>query len=283
MKKIIVSAVCLSAVTAVFADGTNQLVDEKSRVSYAIGMNLGSEFKQDHVDVDDALLLRGLQDYQSGQTQFSEADMRKVLTEFQSNLRAKQQQHMAEVGVTNKAAGQAFLAANKNKPGVKLLPVTLPDGKIYEEQYLVITNGSGEIPAANDTVTANFRGTFIDGKEFDSSYSTGKPVTFPLSAIPIGWRAAMQKMPAGSHWKLFIPPELAYGESGYVTIPPNSTLIFDVDLVSVQKAPPPPPPPAPLTSDIIKVPSAEEMKKGAKIETIKAEDVQKMQQQQPGK
>jgi FKBP-type peptidyl-prolyl cis-trans isomerase len=185
-----------------------------------------------------------------------------------------------EQAVTNKAIGDAFLATNKTLPGIKTISVTMPDGKISEVQYLALTNGTGTIPTASDTVTVNYRGTLIDGTEFDSSYKRGQPAIFSVGNVIRGWAETLQKMNVGSSWKVFIPPELAYGEQGNRGIPPNSTLIFQVDLLGIQAAAPPAPPAAPLTSDIIKVPSAEEMKKGAKIEVIKPEDVQKLQQSQ---
>jgi hypothetical protein len=138
------------------------------------------------------------------------------------------------------------------------------------------------MPTASDTVTVNYRGALIDGTEFDSSYKRGQPATFPVGGVIRGWTEALQKMNVGSKWKLFIPAELAYGENPPrgSSIPPNAVLVFEVELLDT-KTPPPPAPPAPaapLTSDIIKVPSAEEMKKGAKIEVIKPEDIDKAQQ-----
>jgi FKBP-type peptidyl-prolyl cis-trans isomerase FklB len=192
---------------------------------------------------------------------------------FSKELGAKQQQKQMELAAKNKTEGDAFLAANKNQPGVQ----TLPDGL----QYLVITNGTGEIPTAGDTVTVNYRGTLIDGTEFDSSYKRGQPATFPVGGVIRGWTEALQKMNAGSKWKLFVPSDLAYGPQGRPGIAPNAVLIFEVELLAVQHPTPPSAANSPLTSDIIKVPSAEEMKKGAQIETIKAEDVPKLQQAQP--
>ena len=272
MKKIILSLICIASVAPVFADGTNQLSDEKSRVSYAIGVSVGMNFKHNSIDVDDAMFLRGVQDVQSGGTMLlSDQEIHKVLADFQLSLRQKQQKLMAEQGAKNKADGAAFLAANKNNPGV----VVLPDGL----QYLVITNGTGAQPSAADTVSVNYRGTLLDGTEFDSSYKRGQPASFPVGHVIPGWTEALQKMNVGSKWKLFIPSDLAYGPQGRPGIPPNSTLIFEVELLSTAAAPAPQPPKAaaPLTSDIIKVPSAEEMKNGAKIEVIKPEDAQKMQ------
>ena len=135
-----------------------------------------------------------------------------------------------ELAAKNKAEGEAFLATNKNNPGV----VTLPDGL----QYKVITNGTGAMPDANDTVTVNYRGTLLDGTEFDSSYKHGQPAKFPVSGVIPGWTEALMKMKAGSKWQLFIPSELAYGERGRPGIPPNSVLIFEVELLSMESPPP---------------------------------------------
>ncbi|HWQ91484.1 MAG TPA: FKBP-type peptidyl-prolyl cis-trans isomerase, partial [Clostridia bacterium] len=144
-----------------------------------------------------------------------------------------------------------------------------------EFQYKVITPGTGPTPGSNDTVTVNYRGTLIDGKEFDSSAKRGQPAKFQANRVIRGWAEALQMMPAGSKWELYIPAPLAYGEFGSgPLIKPGATLIFEVELLSTE-APKPPAPPQPLTSDIIKVPSAEEMKKGAKVEVLKPEDVER--------
>ena len=273
-KKIVFGTiVSLGLASTLVAEGTNQLSDEKSRVSYAIGMMLGHNWQQQGLEVDPDIAARAIKDIQSGgATLMTQEQMQSTLTTFQKEFAAKQQQKRAEEGVKNKSAGEAFLAANKNNPGVE----SLPDGL----QYIVITNGTGPLPTPSDTVTVNYRGTLIDGTEFDSSYKRGQPAQFPVGGVIHGWTEALEKMPVGSKWKLFIPAELAYGEQGNRSIPPNSTLIFEVELLAT-KTPPPPAavaPAAPLTSDIIKVPSAEEMKKGAKIEVIKPEDAAKAQQ-----
>jgi FKBP-type peptidyl-prolyl cis-trans isomerase FklB len=265
MKKTILTALfCLSAAAPLLADGTNVLSDEKSRVSYAIGMNVGHSFQAQGIDIDNDVFLRGVKDEQSGgATLLSQEEMRAVLTDFQKTFAAKLQ-------LKNKTEGAAFLAANKNNPGV----VTLPDGL----QYKVITEGTGAMPTPNDTVSVNYRGTFINGTEFDSSYKHGQPAQFPVTGVIHGWTEALLQMKAGSKWQLFVPADLAYGERGRPGIPPDSTLIFDVELLSIQPLAPPVSTP-PLTSDIIKVPSKAEMDKGAKIETIKPEDIQKYQSQ----
>jgi FKBP-type peptidyl-prolyl cis-trans isomerase FklB len=276
MKKIIFGTVlCLGLAPVVWAENTNQLSDEKSRVSYAIGMMLGHNWQQQGLEVDPEIAARAIKDVQSGgATLLTQAEMQDTLTAFQKEFKVKQQKMQAELAVTNKAAGEAFLAMNKNNPGVN----ALPDGL----QYIVITNGTGAMPAASDIVTVNYRGTLINGTEFDSSYKRGQPAQFPVGGVIHGWTEALQKMNVGSKWKLFIPSELAYGENGQRGIPPNSVLIFEVELLAAQAQPQPPATvnAQPLTSDIIKVPSAEEMKKGAKIEVIKPEDAQKLQQQQ---
>jgi hypothetical protein len=143
-------------------------------------------------------------------------------------------------------------------------------------QYKVITEGTGAIPKSNDTVTVNYRGTLVNGKEFDSSAKRGQPAKFQVNRVVRGWTEALQMMKAGSKWEVYIPSALAYGDRGNPSIEPGSTLIFEVELVGADAPAPPPPPAQPLTSDIIRVPSAEELKKGAKIEVIKAEDLEKL-------
>ena len=278
MKKLFVSMICLGLAAPLFADGTNQLADEKSRVSYAIGLSIGHNFKQQGLDIDPDLVGRAIKDVVTGGTELlNESQMRETLQNFQKEFRTRQLTKF-------KVEGEAFLATNKLNPGVKTLSVTLPSGQTSELQYLVITNGDGPVPKATDRVSVNYRGTLINGTEFDSSFKRGHPATFPVSGVIPGWTQALEKMTVGSKWKLFIPSELAYGERGsQPTIPPNSTLIFDVELLSIEAAPPAPAAPAQLTSDIIKVPSAEEMSKGAKIETLKSEDVLKAQAQQTNK
>jgi FKBP-type peptidyl-prolyl cis-trans isomerase FklB len=252
--------------------GTNVLGGEKARVSYAIGMMFGSRWKQQGIDVDYDWLVRGLKDAQAGgPTLMTEPEMGNTLNQFQKDISAKQEKRRQEIAEKNKQDGEAFLAENKTKPGV----VTLPDGL----QYKVITNGDGTLPAPNDVVTVNYRGTLLDGTEFDSSYKRGQPAQFPVGNVIHGWTEALQQMKIGSKWQLFIPPQLAYGEQGRPGVPPNSVLIFEVELLGAGQ-PTPSAPPAPLTSDIIKVPSLDEMKKGAKIEVIKPEDAAKLQQSQ---
>ncbi len=255
--------------------GTNVLSDKKARISYAIGMSMGHALQRQEIEVDANLVARGITDLLSGSTLLTPEQAQETMTAFQKELAAKQQKIREAAAAKSKAEGEAFLATSKNNPGI----ITLPDGL----QYKVITNGDGIIPASNDIVTVNYRGTLIDGTEFDSSIKRGRPAQFPVGNVIRGWMEALTQMKVGSKWEIFVPSELAYGERGRPNIPPNSVLIFEVELLATEPQPPPATvgsTNAPLTSDIIKVPSLDEMKKGAKIEVIKPEDVAKLQQSQ---
>jgi len=251
--------------------GTNLLTSDKARESYALGMYFGQGWKKSDMDIDVDLLVRGIKESQAGgPTLLTPQQMTDALNELRKTVAMNRQKAQMEEAKKNQAEGEAFLAANKTKPGV----VTLPDGL----QYKVITEGAGQTPTPNDMVSVNYRGTFVDGSEFDGSDKSGHPAQFPVGAVIHGWTEALEKMTVGSKWELYIPSDLAYGPNGRPpVIGPDKTLIFEVELLST--APQPAPPPRqPLTSDIIRVPSADEMKKGAKVETIKASDLQKMEQ-----
>jgi len=246
--------------------------DETARVSYALGMNLGTGWRLRGIETNQLAFdefLHGMKDGLSGtNTLLTEPQAQELLTKFSQQMRAKAEEKRRAEAEKNKKAGAAFLAENKTKPGV----ITLPSGL----QYKVLKEGAGESPKAGDRVKVNYRGTLIDGTEFDSSAKHGdKPAEFAVTGVIKGWTEALQLMKPGAKWQVFIPSDLAYGDAGWRGIPPGATLIFDLELVSAQ-TPPPPVATPPVTSDIIKVPSAEEMAKGAKIETIKAEDVEKL-------
>jgi FKBP-type peptidyl-prolyl cis-trans isomerase len=200
----------------------------KDKVSYALGMNIGANLHRQSIEVDPNLVRQGLEDaLAGGKTLLSEDEARATLTELQSDIRKKQQEKMQQAGEANKKEGDAFLAANKAKDAV----VTLPSGL----QYKILTSGTGPKPTASDSVVCNYRGTLIDGKEFDSSYKRGQPATFPVSGVIKGWTEALQLMPVGSKWQLVIPSDLAYGERGTgADIGPNAVLIFEVELLSIQ-------------------------------------------------
>ncbi len=264
------------AVAGQGAFGAEELKTQKDKVSYGVGMNIGSNLKRSGFDVDVDLLAAAIKDVVAGKDpRMTEEEARTAVMGYQQELRAKKDEERKQLAEKNRKAGQEFLAANKSKEGVKTHSVTLPDGSTAELQYKVLTDGPGAPPSSNDTVTVNYKGTLIDGREFDSSAKQGKPAQFPVNGVIKGWTEALKLMKTGSKWQLFIPSTLAYGDnqSGPL-IEPGSTLIFEVELISAQ-APTPPPTPQPLTSDIIRVPSAEELKKGAKVEVLKPEDVER--------
>ncbi len=205
------------------------LKDQKDKESYSIGMSIGKTLKNQSVDVNPDALTQGIKDAISGrETLMTDKEMNEILMSLQKEMAAKQAERLKEVGEKNKKEGETFLAENKKKDGV----VTLPSGL----QYKVIKKGTGDTPKETDTVTVNYRGTLIDGTEFDSSYRRGQPSTFTLKGIIPGWIEALQLMKVGSKWQLFIPSDLAYGERGAGNdIGPNATLIFEVELISVKE------------------------------------------------
>ena len=200
----------------------------KDKISYAIGADLAGKLKSQSIDVDPVLLSRGLRDAFAGtKPLMTQDEVRSALTDLQNQLRQKQMAMVKELGEKNKKDGDAFLAENKGKEGV----VALPSGL----QYKILKAGDGEKPKSTDTVVCNYRGTLLNGKEFDSSYKRGQPATFPVSGVIKGWTEALQLMPVGSKWQLFIPPDLAYGDRGAGNdIAPGATLIFEVELLSIQ-------------------------------------------------
>lgn len=263
------------------ADDKPAFKDEKEKVSYAIGSYFGNQIKKGNMEVDADVVVNAMKDVLNGkEPKLSDQEGMQAIRAYQMESRRK----LAE---KNKEEGDKFLAENKKKDGVKTHTVTLPDGKTAEMQYKVITEGTGEMPKSNDVVTVTYRGTLLDGKEFDSTAKHGgTPLKRPANQLIRGWTEALQMMKVGSKWEIYLPASLAYGEGGTPMIPPGSALIFEMELQGVE-APHAPAVsqahPTPLTSDIIKVPSADELKKGAKIEVIKPEDVAKHAAQEPDK
>jgi FKBP-type peptidyl-prolyl cis-trans isomerase len=250
--------------------------DDKEKASYAIGMYFGNQLKRSNMDIDEEVAIGAMKDMLAGK------EPRLTEQEAQTVIRSYQMESRKKVAEKNKALGDAFLAENKKKEGVKTHTVTLHDGKTAELQYKVITDGTGAMPKSNDVVSVTYRGTLIDGKEFDSTAKHGgTPMKRAANQLIRGWTEALQMMKVGSKWEIFLPASLAYGDNGTPSIEPGSTLIFEMELQGIE-APQAPPVaqahPQPLTSDIIKVPSAEELKKGAKIEVIKPEDAAKAAQ-----
>jgi FKBP-type peptidyl-prolyl cis-trans isomerase FklB len=215
----------LFLVSVVNAQETPVLKNQKDKMSYIIGMDIGNNLKKQSIDIDPAFLARGIKDaLAGGKPLLTEKEMQETMAVFQKEMMAKQQ----EVATKNKKEGEAFLVENKKKQGVKTLPSGL--------QYKVIKEGTGKKPKLGDTVTAHYWGTLIDGTEFDSSYKRGQPANFPVSGVIPGWTEALQLMGEGAKWQLFIPSNLAYGERGAgAGIGPNATLIFEIELISVQE------------------------------------------------
>jgi FKBP-type peptidyl-prolyl cis-trans isomerase FklB len=204
------------------------LKTQKDKFSYALGMNLGANLHKQSVPVDPNIMARGLRDaLAGGKTLLTEEEARAAVTAVQNDMREKQQAKMQVAGDANKKEGEAFLADNKSKEGV----VALPSGL----QYKVLKEGNGPKPTATDSVVCNYRGTLINGAEFDSSTKHGGPASFPVNGVIKGWTEALQLMPVGSKWQLFVPSDLAYADRGAGgDIGPNATLIFEVELVSIE-------------------------------------------------
>jgi FKBP-type peptidyl-prolyl cis-trans isomerase FklB len=199
----------------------------KDKASYAIGLSMAKGMKAQGVDIDPAILARGLKDGLAGNPQLTDEQAQAALTELQNEVKTKQEAKAKIVGDANKKEGDAFLAANKTKEGV----VTLPSGL----QYKILKAGTGPKPTATETVECNYKGTLLSGKEFDSSYKRGQPASFPVGQVIKGWTEALQLMPVGSKWQLFVPSDLAYGaRAAGPDITPNSTLIFEVELLSIK-------------------------------------------------
>ena len=204
------------------------LSTQRDKVSYALGMNMAKNLQRQSVDVDPEVMSRALKDVLGGnKTLLTEDEAKATLIALQNDMRAAQQEKAEQLAVANKKEGEDFLAANKSKEGV----VALPSGL----QYKILKQGTGPKPSASDSVVCNYRGTLISGTEFDSSYKRGQPATFPVNGVIKGWTEALQLMPVGSKWELFIPPDLAYGDHGAgPDIGPAATLIFEVELLSNQ-------------------------------------------------
>jgi FKBP-type peptidyl-prolyl cis-trans isomerase FklB len=215
---------CLLGLAAFAEEKPFELKDPKDKASYSIGLNIGSNLKRQNVDLNPEALMAGMQDAMSGKKPLlNDQEVREAMM----NLEKDMQQKQAAAAQKNAADGEKFLAENKTKPGVKTTASGL--------QYKLEKEGKGAQPKANDTVTVNYRGTLINGTEFDSSYKRGQPATFPVSGVIRGWTEALQLMKVGSKYQLFIPANLAYGERGAGRdIGPNSTLIFDVELLDVK-------------------------------------------------
>jgi FKBP-type peptidyl-prolyl cis-trans isomerase FklB len=205
------------------------LKDPQAQTSYAIGLNFGARLRQDGITVDPNLVARGVADAQAAEARpmITETQMRDILVRLQADVQARKTDKAARAAETNKSEGEAFLKANAAKPGV----TTLASGL----QYQVLSAGTGAKPKADDVVLCHYRGTLLDGTEFDSSYRRGEPSSFPVGGVIKGWTEALQLMPVGSKWRIWTPAALGYGDKGAgPDIGPNAVLVFDIELLSIQ-------------------------------------------------
>lgn len=255
------------APTATSTNFPPELQAAEDRLSYSFGLQMGNGLRINNIEVKPDLIIQGLKDGLAGNAKMNDLQIREVQDTFRRELMAKREKERQEQGVKNKGEGEKFLAENAKKEGVKTTPSGL--------QYKVITQGSGKTPSSNDLVTVHYRGKLINGTVFDESYKNNQPASFGVNGVIKGWTEALQLMPVGSKYELYIPSNLAYGETGNARIEPNSVLIFEVELLDAKA----PEAPKPITSDIIKVPSKAELDAGAKIEVIKPEQLEKLQKE----
>ena len=234
MKQLIVIFSASLLVLPLFGqEKSTQLKDQKDKVSYSIGMQIGFNLSRQKVDINPDVLAAGIKDSLAGKPQLNPDQVKEIMATFEKDMEQKQK----ESGEKNKAEGAKFLEENRKKEGVKTTASGL--------QYKVVKDGNGAQPKASDTVTVNYRGTLINGTEFDSSYKRGQPATFPVNGVIKGWTEALQLMKVGSKYQLFIPANLAYGDRAMgPALGPNSTLIFEVELVGIQPAQTPSPSPS---------------------------------------
>src|SRR4051794_3752112 len=214
--KLLILAATLTLVSARAADSTNAAPmdpkEQKDKVSYSIGMNWGNMLKRSGFDVDVDTIAAAIKDVMAGkEPRLTEQQAREVMTAYQREMTSKREEDQKKQAEKNKKDGEEFLAANKKKEGVKTHIVTLADGTTAEMQYKVLKEGTGEMPKSNDVVSVNYRGTLINGKEFDNSAKRGAPLKRPANSLIRGWTEALEMMKVGSKWELYVPSSLAYG------------------------------------------------------------------------
>jgi len=229
MNKYLSAALAASLMTITsHSRADDALATDKDKVSYSMGVDMGRNLQKQGIDINPDVLVQGVKDGIAGGTlKMTDEEMQSTMTAFIQTVRAKLQAKEQAAGADNKSKGEAYLEANKKKDGWKVTPSGL--------QYKVLVTGTGDKPKATDTVITQYRGTTIDGNEFDSSYKRNEPAEFPVNAVIPGWTEALQMMPVGSKWQLAIPSGLAYGENAPPQIGPNSVLLFDVELVGIKK------------------------------------------------
>lgn len=239
MKKIILVLLSIVLISSAFAQKKSAKAPKSSKpavelktmmdsISYTLGVNIGKSIQKDKLELDLNLFFKGTKDMVSGApVLLTDEQMKSLMDRFGQLMMEKQQQLAKEVAAKNKAAGEAFLAENKKKEGV----TTTASGL----QYKVITKGTGKIPTAQDTVVAHYKGTLITGTEFDNSFKRNEPATFAVTGVIKGWQEALQIMPVGSKWEIYVPAELGYGDQGAgQVIPPGAALIFEIELISIK-------------------------------------------------
>lgn len=199
----------------------------REKVSYCIGLETGKNLKNQFKDLDKQLLIQGFEDALGDRTPpLSREEIHSIMTALYEQVQRQQREYVVQVAENNKKQSETFLEQNKQNPGI----VTLPSGL----QYKVISSGNGPSPTMLDAVTCHYRGTLLDGTVFDSTYESGKPTSFPMNRVIPGWSEALKMMKVGDKWQVFIPPYLAYGDAGYgPQIQPNSTLIFEMELLNI--------------------------------------------------
>jgi FKBP-type peptidyl-prolyl cis-trans isomerase len=219
---------CLALVSCSTKQRITELKSQDQKVSYTVGQDMGSYLKQMGITIDKAALFQGIEDTLTGQKSLvTPEEALKIKQEFSKNMQDAQMAKAKAAGEKNSKEGVAFLEKNKGEKGV----VTTASGL----QYIILKDGTGPKPKPTDMVTVHYKGTTIDGKEFDSSYKRGQPATFPLNGVIPGWTEGLQLLNAGAKAKLFVPSNLGYGERGAgQDIGPNQTLIFEVELISIQ-------------------------------------------------
>jgi len=210
-----------------FADEKLELKDQKDKESYSLGYRFGESLKAQHLELNLKAYTSGIKDsLEKKSPLLSQDEINKIISEVQARTMAARQRELKEMAEKNMALGKAFMEENGKKEGVKTLPSGL--------QYKVLSEGSGKTPKETDEVMAHYKGSLIDGKEFDNSYTRGTPLVFRADRIMEGWKEVLPLMKEGSKWQVFIPPQLAYGEQGVGPIPPGSTLIFEIELIAIK-------------------------------------------------
>lgn len=230
MKQLLIASLCLLTLACNNQNGKKtDLKTENDSVSYSIGLDIGTTLKRQEITIEPNAFVQGLKDAAdtSSKHLLTDEQIKTTMMAYQQKMMAKAQAKMQAQAGKSKSIGEAFLAENKSKPGV----TTTASGL----QYKVITMGKGKKPKASNEVKVHYRGTLIDGTEFDNSYKRGEPINLPVGGVIPGWTEALQLMPVGSKWQLFIPAQLGYGDRAAGAIPPGSVLIFDVELVAITK------------------------------------------------